>query len=70
MDYALILSLSCLLLACLIGGAIWWIRREQKRRKRERQEALKRRIQEIAGQDFVVGHTTVKDLEHLYGKRG
>lgn len=64
------LSLSCLLLGCVIGAAIWWIVRGQKRRKREREETLKRRIQEYTSQDFVGGHTTVEDLERLYGKKG
>jgi hypothetical protein len=70
MDSAYILSLSCLALGCVIGLVAWTIVREQKRRKREREETLKRRIREYTGQDFVKGHTSVKDLEDLYGKKG
>jgi membrane protein implicated in regulation of membrane protease activity len=64
------LSLSCLVLACLVGVVIWMIVREHQRRKRGREEALKRRIQEFTGQKFVTGHTTVEDLEREYGKKG
>ena len=70
MYYAFRLSLSCLALGCLIGVVAWMIIRERQRRKRQREENFKRRIQEFTGQDFVKGHTTVKDLEDLYGKKG
>jgi len=70
MDSAYVLSLSCLALSCLIGVVIWFVVREKKRRKREREESLKRQIRELTGQDFVPGCTSVKDLEHLYGKKG
>ncbi len=67
---ALIVSLSCLALAVIIGIVIWAGMREARRRKEQKEEALKRRIEELTGQDFVSGVTSVKDLERKYGKKG
>ena len=67
---ALTVSLACLAVSCLIGLLILAAVRETRRRKREKEEELKRRVTELTGQDFVKGHTTVKDLEKMYGKKG
>ena len=67
---ALSVSLSCLAIACLIGVVFWIFLHEAKRRKREREEKLKRRVQELTGEDFVKGYTSVNDLERMYGKKG
>jgi len=67
---ALTVSLSCLVLACLIGVIVWIGLHQLKRRKRQREEELKRRVHELTGQDFVKGYTSVEDLERRYGKKG
>ena len=67
---AIIISLSCLALSCVIGVVALIVSREAKRRKQEKEERLKRRVTEMTGQDFVKGHTTVQDLEEKYGKKG
>jgi hypothetical protein len=67
---AVTVSLACLLIACIIGFLFWSGQRELARRKRKREEDLKRRVKELTGEDFVKGHTSVKDLERLYGKKG
>jgi len=67
---AVLVSLSCLAIACIVGGIFWFAAREAKRRKKEREEKLKERVKELTGEDFVKGYTTVKDLEKLYGKKG
>ena len=64
------LSLSCLGIACVIGFILWAVLLEKRRRKRHREEDLKRQIKEITGDDWVKGHTTVKDLERRYGRKG
>lgn len=67
---AWLVSLSSLLLACMVGFLFWAFLFERKRRKRRKDEELKRRIKELTGEDYVKGHTTVKDLERMYGKKG
>ncbi len=67
---ALTLSLSCLLIAMILGVLVWAGKRALERRRQRREEALKRKILELTGQDFATGLTSVKDLERKYGKRG
>lgn len=67
---AVVVSLACLVLSCLIGIVLLMIIRGIKRRKEEREEKLMRQIKDLTGQDYVKGHTTVKDLEERYGKKG
>jgi len=67
---ALLTSLSCLLLAVILGIIVWMGMRELQRRKQKREEELKRRIEELTGQNFVKGVTTVQDLERKFGKKG
>ncbi len=67
---AVAVSLSCMAIAVLIGILVWAGLRSAERRRREREERLKRRVEELTGQDFVKGFTSVADLERKYGKKG
>ena len=67
---AVTVSLSCLFIAVAIGLIVWFIAYSTKRSKRLKEEALKRRVKELTGEDFVRGHTTVQDLERQYRKKG
>ncbi len=63
-------SLSCLMLAILLGLLLLYFRRDAKKRRKQKEERLRQQVRELTGKDLAQGPATVKDLEKLYGRKG